>query len=138
MPTECIEWKHARTKAGYGLKSINGKLKYVHRLMMEKSLGRELTSKEIVMHMCDNPPCYNLEHLQLGTHRSNHADMVGKKRHAYGSKLPHTKLSSSDIAGIRWFASAGVKMKNIARLYEVDRSHISKIVGGSRRLVLEG
>ena len=139
MITNCIEWTRAKTKAGYGLRSVGkGRVKYVHRIAMEEHLGRELTSKEVVMHSCDNPACYNVAHLSVGTHADNHADMVSKKREARGFMLPQTRLDEVDIAGIRWFREAGVRVKDIARLYSIHQSHVSKIVAGKRRVALEG
>jgi hypothetical protein len=105
---------------------------------MEKHLGRELQRNEIVMHACDNPSCYNIEHLSVGTHADNHADMDAKNRGAKGFMLPHTRLTDSDVAGIRWFREAGVRVKDIAHLYSIHQSHVSKIVAGTRRLALEG
>lgn len=139
MATACIEWDKAKTKGGYGLRSVgSGRLKYVHRIAMEEHLGRELQSNEVVMHSCDNRSCYNINHLSIGTHADNHADMVNKGRDAKGFMLPHTRLSDSDVAGIRWFREAGVRVKDIARLYSIHQSHVSKIVAKKRRLALEG
>ena len=139
MATACVEWTKAKTKAGYGVRSVGqGRSKYVHRIAMEEHLGRELSRSEVVMHSCDNPACYNIEHLSVGTHADNHADMVAKKRDARGFMLPQTRLSNSDIAGIRWFREAGVRVKDIARLYSIHQSHVSKIVARQRRVALEG
>lgn len=139
MATACMEWSKAKTKAGYGLRSVGkGRLKYVHRIAMEEHLGRELSRSEVVMHSCDNPACYNIDHLSIGTHAANHADMVAKGRDAKGFMLPHTRLSNADVAGIRWFREAGVRVKDIARLYSIHQSHVSKIVAKQRRLALEG
>jgi len=33
-----------------------------------------------VMHLCDNPSCYRYDHLRLGTHADNMADMKAKGR----------------------------------------------------------
>lgn len=135
MATTCVEWTKAKTKAGYGLRWVgNGKIKYVHRIAMEEKIGRELNSKEIVMHSCDNPSCYNTEHLSVGTTADNLADMKKKGRNAKGFMLPHTKLSELDVEKIRGLRTAGVRVKDIATLFNVDQSHISKITAGQRRI----
>lgn len=134
MVSECVEWDRARTKAGYGLRSVGkGKLKYVHRIAMEEKLGRELNPQEVVMHSCDNPSCYNIEHLSVGTQADNHADMVAKNRMATEFKLPQTRLSKEDVAEIRKLRELGQRVKDIAELFSVDQSHISKITAGQRR-----
>ena len=138
MATDCLLWHKACTRAGYGVTTVARKTKYVHRLAMEEKIGRPLESKEIVCHSCDTPACYNIDHLFLGTQADNMADARAKGRHAHGFKLPHTRLNDSDIAGIRWFSAAGVRNKHVARLYDIHQSHVSKIVGNTRRLTLEG
>jgi hypothetical protein len=138
MAKDCLLWHKACTRAGYGVTTVASKTKYVHRLAMEKKIGRALGSKEFVCHSCDTPACYNIDHLFLGTQGDNMADAKAKGRMAKGFGLPQTRLSGSDVAGIVWFCAAGVWLKHVARLYRVDPSHVSKIVGGHRRLVLEG
>jgi hypothetical protein len=135
MATACVEWTKAKTKAGYGLRGVGGgKLKYVHRIAMEEKLGRILDSKEVVMHSCDNPSCYNIEHLIVGSQADNHADMVSKNRMAKGFRLPQTRLSEEDVLRIRELRESGERTKDIAELFSVHQSHISKITAGSRRI----
>jgi len=84
--TECLEWIGHRNEKGYGRIEVKGRMFYVHRLAMELHLGRPLTLGEIVRHKCDNPRCWNPDHLELGTIAENVADAVARKRHGTSRK----------------------------------------------------
>jgi hypothetical protein len=76
----CVEWQGARTDWGYGVKNIgNNKIRRVHRLEWERHNG-PIPAGMFVCHACDNPPCYNIDHLFLGTPSDNTADMHAKGR----------------------------------------------------------
>lgn len=134
MTTECIEWQKARTRAGYGVVAVGRLTKYVHRLEMEKHLGRQLSSQEIVLHSCDNPACYNIEHLGVGSQADNVADAVAKGRIARGNGLPQTRFSDGDIAEMREMSAQGISQIDIARRFGAHQSYVSQVIAGNRRV----
>lgn len=83
----CWEWRGNRYPNGYGRYSFakwGVKLEYVHRLMYERYVG-PIPEGLLIRHKCDNPPCSNPEHLDVGTVSDNSRDMVerGRARNAY-------------------------------------------------------
>jgi hypothetical protein len=75
----CREWQGARTAGGYGERKIDGKMTYVHRWVWEQVYG-PIPPGSHVMHSCDNPPCFLLAHLSLGTAATNGRDASAKRR----------------------------------------------------------
>jgi len=80
----CVEWSGAKSK-GYGRVYLNGRDWLVHRLVYELYHGEK---PDVVRHTCDNPACYNIEHLEGGTQLDNMRDMYNRNRDA-GSKRTH-------------------------------------------------
>lgn len=68
---------------GYGLVSYKGKQYATSRLAWMAYRG-PITKGMHVLHKCDNPTCLNPDHLFLGTHQDNVADMIRKGRHGGG------------------------------------------------------
>jgi hypothetical protein len=85
----CIEWDGARMATGYGvitLRGADGVRSYVvHRLVWQIFHG-PIPEGLFVCHHCDNPPCIRVDHLFLGTHADNMADMVAKGRQCRGER----------------------------------------------------
>lgn len=81
----CWEWKRARTSEGYGRVRWNGRVEKVHRLTAHLVWGMELRSTAKVLHRCDNPPCFNPDHLYVGTQADNVKDMVSRGRWRNGN-----------------------------------------------------
>ena len=64
----------ARQAHDYGVVTINGRNYRVHRLALERELGRPIHPGLDVLHSCDRPACCNPEHLREGTDKDNRRD----------------------------------------------------------------
>lgn len=121
---ECWIWTGAHYDSGYGACSIRGvPSKRVHRAVWILTHG-PIGPNELVCHKCDNRSCCNPDHLFIGTHADNMADMTSKLRHAFGSKSPLTHLDESDVVSIR---SSSEPLSVLANRYGVQKACISKI-----------
>lgn len=69
-PDECWEWQGRRTPSGYGQVSWNNRHRVAHRIAYMLVKG-EIPDGLEVMHLCNNKPCCNPSHLQIGTHAEN-------------------------------------------------------------------
>jgi hypothetical protein len=121
----CLIWMGAKNSLGYGVVERGGINLYVHRLVVGAAPG------DVVRHACDNPPCINPEHLQIGTQADNIADAVRRGRIARGNQLPQAKLSPEIAEAIRSeYAAGGVSQARLGKKYGVHQVRISQIVRG--------
>lgn len=149
METSCIEWDGPTAGNGYGVKSINGKLQYVHRIAATERFG-EIPKGMVFAHKCDNPKCHNPDHLFICTQAENLADMKRKGRSCKGEKhrskthpelilkgeqLWSHKLTEKEVLQIRdkyVLSVAGKKsntsLSSLAKQYKVGFQTIHKIV----------
>ena len=80
---DCWEWRGSRNDYGYGVMTLARKGLFnarVHRLMFERYFG-SIPDGMVIRHKCDNPPCSNPDHLELGTQNDNVQDMKDRGRH---------------------------------------------------------
>ena len=76
----CWEWNGARlASGGYGSFRAHGRSVRAHRFAYELFVG-PIPDGAMVRHKCDNPPCVNPEHLEIGTHQQNMWDMSDRER----------------------------------------------------------
>jgi len=130
MPTKiltrpCKIW-HGCTHKGYGRTRRNGRSVYLHRWTYEQANG-QLPPSIFVCHHCDNPVCYELEHLFAGTAKDNTQDAAAKNRLAYGIKHGRAKITDAEVRAIRADPRSS---RAIAQDYPISKSMISYIKSG--------
>lgn len=88
--SSCWLWIGALNSSGYGKLNTRfkrgprkGKVKsgLAHRVALVEFTGRRLTTKSVVLHLCNNRRCCNPAHLKGGTQRANVRQCVADGRH---------------------------------------------------------
>lgn len=95
-PKGCWEWQgHCCAfrnikpgQRGYPEANYRGKKYRLTRMVLSMSLGRPLGEKEQAGHTCDNPPCWNPNHLYPTNNQQNHID-GGKRKRMQGQTNTH-------------------------------------------------
>lgn len=127
----------------------NNKSILAHRASVELFRG-PFPRKAFVCHHCDTPACVNPDHLYVGDHASNMADMARRKRSfastqperarkiakrlgdsntwTRGAKNPKAKLALKEAEEIR---RSKLKTKVLAERYGVNRTTIQRIRRGA-------
>lgn len=123
----CWLWIGPVSKAGYGQISVANKRQYAHRFSYELHQG-SLDANMSVCHHCDTPRCVNPNHLFSGTKGENSDDMVSKERQAHGTRNKRAKLNEADIKRIRDLAQVGLNTIQLADMFGVADSTISRIL----------
>jgi len=77
---DCLVWTRRFTKLGYGAIKIGKHQMTAHRAAWIARYGEPPPETPCVLHHCDNPPCWRDDHLFIGTHADNMADMAAKGR----------------------------------------------------------
>jgi predicted XRE-type DNA-binding protein len=129
---ECWNWKAGLSSKGYGgikIKYHGITWNYAHKLSFYLAFGVNAAQYGLVIrHKCDNPKCVNPDHLLMGTKKENTADMLERKRNAFGEKSGTAKLSNSQVKEIKnLIEKVGISNFQIAEKFKVDRTTISKI-----------
>lgn len=81
----CWEYRGPKFANGYGQVKIDGIPRLLHRVSYERHNG-DIPSGIVVRHKCDNKPCMNPSHLELGTSVDNVRDRDERGRTANGDR----------------------------------------------------
>ena len=123
----CWFWIGGTDTCGYGIWNAHGQ-RYAHRASYVKHKG-EIPKGMHVLHSCDHPNCVNPEHLRLGTHQENMAELRAKGR-AYGAKGEanySAKLSEAQALSI---LADRRPITAIAKEYGLTRASVTNIKKG--------
>lgn len=136
-PDDCWPWIGANVR-GYGYFQTGslsrGTAKTWRAPRVAVSLDGRPPGDAVVMHRCDNPPCCNPAHLELGTHRDNARDKVAKGRsgRSPGAANGCAKLTDADAAEILRLRRAGVSGRAVAKQFGVSDATVCNIFRGKR------
>ena len=100
-----------------------------HRKVMEKYLGRPLTSIEVVHHIDGNHFNNNMNNLMIMTleeHTSLHH--AGSKREVSKKYIPHNKTKKRIINQINKLAKKGLNNSEISRLVGVSSTTVKRYI----------
>lgn len=124
----CWNWTGFKRR-GYGSISIQGKNKPVHRVAYELWV-EPIPEGMWVCHKCDNPSCFNPQHLFIGTPNDNMQDCIrkGRMNKPRGEDHGNCKLTISQVLEIRKLASEGMTHPTIADMFCIGRSGVGRIV----------
>lgn len=119
----CLEWQASRFSSGYGQFFADGKNHRAHRWLYEHVNGK-LSDGLVVRHMCDNPACVNIEHLEVGTQRDNINDKVRRGRQLRGENHGRALLTREDVERIR---ESNETHRELAKRFSVSEGCINNI-----------
>lgn len=126
QPSGCLLFAPERRIASrYGSVYINGKPTPTHRAVWSLTHG-PIPAGMCVCHRCDVPRCVNIDHLFLGTHQENMADMMakGRKRGLAGEDNPTHRLTREDVLKIR---ASTETHGAVAKAFGIARDTVRKI-----------
>ena len=132
----CLEWKLGRSTQGYGTywsgkKQRSGR---VHHLALEQKLGRPLREGYLALHHCDNPPCFELEHLYEGTPSDNMHDRMQRGQWVQPVSprwIPALTETQKADARAR-YAMGGVTCRELAAEFGVSTMTVNRAIRGRR------
>jgi hypothetical protein len=114
--TGCRIWQRGTNSAGYGRFGVKGKKVLAHRAFYEYVRGRIPEGLE-VDHLCGNPLCVRIDHLEAVTHAEN-------TRRGKRAKLDHAKVAAIRVSN--------EKPSTLAKHYGVTAEAIRRARAGRR------
>ncbi len=124
--SDCWHWRGCHFRCGYGSFKYQGKATGSHRIAWMLTNGIIPTGLD-VLHRCDVRSCVNPNHLFVGSHSDNMADMKAKGRIGIRHRGEHhhkAKLTLGQVAFIRDSKDSSL---TLAKTMPVDASTIRKI-----------
>ena len=121
----CWIWTGRTNSEGYGRMRFKGKLMLTHRLAYQDFVG-PIPEGKYVLHRCDTRPCFNPDHLFIGTQVDNMQDRKRKGRYRpfRGVEQSQAKLTDEQVRMIRIDPRS---YREIGRSYGIDFSRVGRV-----------
>lgn len=139
LKAPCVLWTgHCNSVSGHGQRwdAVKRKVRGAHVMAWEEANSQPVPVGVLVRHRCDNPPCIEPTHLQLGTHKDNKRDQMVRHperynappRHA-GETHPSAKLSDCEVAELRdEYTGLRGQRAALARKYGISKTQVSNLL----------
>lgn len=126
--SDCLLSPYWQRPDGYARHRYQGRMTAAHRVAWINARG-PIPGGLHVCHKCDVRNCVNPEHLFLGTHKDNMADMARKGRHALKAGMgPSARLNWDKVREIRSMDRTGLIEEDMAAMFGVSRVTINDIL----------
>lgn len=112
----CFEWQGAKNSSGYGAVRYKGNSVGVHRLLWKLVRGT-IPKGMLICHKCDNPACFELRHLFMGSNLDNRLDAVrkGRARGLRGERNPNSVVRDWQLRLARKEIRSHKALRSVAR-----------------------
>lgn len=125
---ECVLFKGASNGKGYGQLSVDGKLVYAHRYVLERFAGPAPAPGLMALHSCGNRACVNPDHLRWGTALENAYDREADGNTFRGETHPRSILTRNTVRQIRALYQSGKwTQQQLADRFGVCQPTISRV-----------
>ena len=120
--TKCVNWTGSLNKGGYGKVRVDGESRLVTRIWWGLIKGAPPGQLD-VLHKCDNPACFNIDHLFLGGAAENARDSMRKGRYKLlQPALPEdVKKQAEDLLRLGW------SLASVARNLDIGETSVARI-----------
>lgn len=115
--TGCWNWLHGKSRGGYAVQRVNGRLTRVARMYYEEKYG-PIPDGMVVDHLCRNPGCVNPDHIEVVTLTEN--TRRGKA----------AKLSPFLVRFAAHLNECGKSKRAISRMFGVSHTTINYALSG--------
>lgn len=131
---QCWPWKASTRGRGdniYGQFKLNDKMFQSHRISWYLSNG-DIPKGKLICHNCDNSLCCNPSHLYCGTQKDNIQDRSRRNRVDCSVYAHSMSLYSGEIWLVRKLYVAGIKQKDIAKMFKTSQPTISTVLRSNK------
>lgn len=123
----CWHWIRNTNRTGYACFKALGTIK-ANRVAWMLFYG-PIPNGCNICHFCDNRACVRPSHLFMGTQADNVRDMVRKKRHMYGNRVPRALINPDIVRELRRrYIPHVVTARSLAKQFNVSEGCVRAVV----------